>query len=117
MKLTKKVKVQFDTRFWSIFYNGKLVFVILKIATTPASEVDGEGSRPDLEGSVAPMDTDAANDSPEDQQKETPDSDGGQEPGQIDEPETEPEAEPDQEPDTGMIDGEIDAVVDTNATS
>nr|GEU91038.1 THO complex subunit 1 isoform X1 [Tanacetum cinerariifolium] len=73
---------------------------------TPASEVDGEGSRPDLEASAAPMDTDAASISPE-EQEQTPEADGGQEPGQIDEPE--PEAEPDQ-------DGETDAEVDTTAT-
>lgn len=70
---------------------------------TPASEADGEGNRPDLEVSVAPMDTDAANISPE-EQKQTPDTDGGQEPGQIDEPEP------------GMIDGETDAEVDTTVT-
>lgn len=79
---------------------------------TPASEVDGEGSRADLEMSTAPMESDAVNASPEEQEKQTtPDTDGGQEPGQIDEPE--PETEPDQEPEAGMIDGEIDAEVDT----
>ncbi|KAK1436202.1 hypothetical protein QVD17_01980 [Tagetes erecta] len=70
---------------------------------TPASEVD-EGNRPDLEASVAPMDTDAANVSPEEHQKQTPDTDGGQEPGQIDEPD--PDQEADHEPEPGMIDGE-----------
>ncbi|KAI3707042.1 hypothetical protein L6452_25216 [Arctium lappa] len=90
---------------------------------TPASEVDGEVNRPDLEASTAPMDTDAANVSlggtptPEEQQKQTPDTDGGQEPGQIDE--VEPEAEPDQEPEPepGMIDGETDPEVDTIAVT
>lgn len=87
------------------------IFCSLKIATS-ASEVDGEGRRPDLEASAAPMDTDAASISPE-EQEQTPEADGGQEPGQIDEPE--PEAEPDQEPEPGMIDGETDAEVDTTA--
>nr|XP_043635689.1 THO complex subunit 1 [Erigeron canadensis] len=78
------------------------------LIATPASEVDGDGNRPDLEGSAAPMDTDSVNVSPD--QKQTPDTDGGQEPGQIDEPDA--EAEPDQEPESGMIDGETDAEVE-----
>ncbi|KAI3792498.1 hypothetical protein L2E82_06380 [Cichorium intybus] len=76
---------------------------------TPASEVDGEGNRQEIDTSAAPMETDAAGGSltpeeeQEQEQKQTPETDGGQEPGQIDEPEPEPES--------GMIDAENDAEV------
>ncbi|XP_071697560.1 THO complex subunit 1-like isoform X2 [Rutidosis leptorrhynchoides] len=76
---------------------------------TPASEVDGP------EVSAARMDTDAANGSSEEQQRETPDTDGGShEPGQI-EPEAEADQEPEPESEPGMIGDEIDAEVDTTA--
>ncbi|KAJ0940460.1 putative THO complex, subunit THOC1 protein [Helianthus annuus] len=69
-------------------------------------EADGEGNRPDIDLSATPMDTaDAASISPEEQQKQTPDTDGGQEPGQIDEPDPEP----------GMIDAETDTEADSVA--
>nr|GEX26706.1 hypothetical protein [Tanacetum cinerariifolium] len=57
-----------------------------------------------------PPSINAASVSPE----QIPEADGGQEPGQMDEPE--PEAEPVQEPELGMIDGETDAKVDTTLT-
>ena len=64
-------------------------FFPFKIAT-PASEID-VGGRADLEASAAPMDTDATittgnishGGSPDEQQKQGSDTDGGQEPGQI----------------------------------
>lgn len=71
-------------------------------------------SRADLEASAAPMDSDvvmaAGNVSlggtptPDDQQKQGSDMDGGQEAGQLD--------EMDAEPDAGMVDGETDAEID-----
>ncbi|XP_057498117.1 THO complex subunit 1 isoform X2 [Actinidia eriantha] len=81
---------------------------------TPASEIDVEGGRADLEASAAPMDTDAAittgnishGGSPDEQQKQGSDTDGGQEPGQI---------EADAETEAGLIDGEADAEVDLDA--
>lgn len=81
---------------------------------TPASEVDGEGSRVDLEASAAQMDADNATGNisqsgtptPEDQQKQSSDTDG-QEAGQI---EADAEAEPE------IVDGETDADVDMVAT-
>ncbi|GMP41099.1 hypothetical protein CsSME_00011311 [Camellia sinensis var. sinensis] len=91
---------------------------------TPASEIDGEGSRVDLEASAAPMDTDAAMTSgnmsqggtptQDEQHKQSSDTttDGGQEePGQIEADAEQAEAEAE----AGMIDGEIDAEVDLDA--
>lgn len=76
---------------------------------TPATEIDGEGSRADLEASAAPMDTDAAmtenisrGGTPDEHQKQSSDM----EPGQI---------EADGEGETGMVDGETDAEVDLDA--
>ncbi|XP_057976319.1 THO complex subunit 1 [Malania oleifera] len=83
---------------------------------TPASEIDGEGNRADLEVSAAPMDTDAAfatgnlsqggTPTPDDHQKQSSDTDVGQEAGQ---------SEADAEVEPGMIDGETDAEVDLEA--
>ncbi|KAJ4720415.1 THO complex subunit 1 [Melia azedarach] len=80
---------------------------------TSANEIDGEGIRADLEASAAPMDTDAttgtSNNSqggtptPDEQQKQSSDTDIGQEAGQLD---------ADAEADAGMMDGETDAEVD-----
>ncbi|KAK3228771.1 hypothetical protein Dsin_000652 [Dipteronia sinensis] len=80
---------------------------------TPASEIDGEGMRADLEASSTPMDTDATvasenisqggTPTPDELQKQSPDTDFGQEAGQLD---------ADAEADGGMIDGETDAEVD-----
>ncbi|KAL6976434.1 suppressor of the transcriptional defect of hpr1 by overexpression [Sarracenia purpurea var. burkii] len=84
---------------------------------TPASEIDMEGSRADLEASEAPIDSDAAitpgnisrGGTPDKQQKQSSDNtDGGHEPGQI---------EADTEAEAGMIDGETDAEVDLDAVS
>lgn len=76
---------------------------------TPASEIDVEGSRADLEASAAPMDTDAVitenisrDGTPDEHQKQSSDM----EPGQI---------EADVEAETGMVDGETDAEVDLDA--
>ncbi|XWS74586.1 hypothetical protein CRYUN_Cryun01aG0011300 [Craigia yunnanensis] len=76
---------------------------------TPASEIDGEGIRADMEASAAPMDTDVTaatgNNSqggtptPDEHQKQSPDTDVGQEGGQ---------SEADAEVEAGMIDGETD---------
>ncbi|KAJ9190536.1 hypothetical protein P3X46_001724 [Hevea brasiliensis] len=84
---------------------------------TPASEIDGEGVRAD-ESSAAPMDTDAmatavstsqgGTPTPEEHQKQSPDTDVGQEAGQL---------EADGEVEAGMIDGETDAEVDLEAVS
>ncbi|XP_059652036.1 THO complex subunit 1 isoform X3 [Cornus florida] len=81
---------------------------------TPASEMDGEGSRTDLEASAAPMDTEVITGNisqgetptPDESQKQSSDTDGGPEPGQI---------EADVEVEAGMIDGETDAEVDLDA--
>ncbi|KAK0592226.1 hypothetical protein LWI29_015429 [Acer saccharum] len=80
---------------------------------TAASEIDGEGIRADLEASSTPMDTDApvasenisqgGTPTPDELQKQSPDTDIGQEAGQLD---------ADAEADGGMIDGETDAEVD-----
>ncbi|KAL2536871.1 THO complex subunit 1 [Forsythia ovata] len=85
---------------------------------TPASEMDVEGSRTDLEASIAPIDADATiasgsishsgTPTPEEHQKQSPDTDIGQEAGQI---EAEAEAMP------GMIEGETDAEVDLDAVA
>ncbi|KAL7204738.1 hypothetical protein ACSBR2_017776 [Camellia fascicularis] len=95
---------------------------------TPASEIDGEGSRVDLEASAAPMDTDAGMTSgnmsqggtptQDEQHKQSSDTttDGGQEePGQIEADAEQAEAEAEAEAEAGMIDGEIDAEVDLDA--
>lgn len=84
--------------------------------TTRAGEIDGDGTRADIEASTAAMDTDAAMASgnisqggtptPEENQKQSPDTDLGQEAGQL---EADGEAEP------GLIDGETDAEVDLDA--
>ncbi|XVF41073.1 hypothetical protein PTKIN_Ptkin01aG0250900 [Pterospermum kingtungense] len=73
---------------------------------TPASEIDGEGIRADMEASAAPMDTDVTSatgnnsqggtPTPDEHQKQSPDADIGQ------------EAEADAEVEAGMIDGETD---------
>ncbi|KAK2634342.1 hypothetical protein Ddye_029134 [Dipteronia dyeriana] len=83
------------------------------VIATPASEIDGEGIRADLEASSTPMDTDAPVASenisqggtltPDELQKQSPDTEFGQEAGQLD---------ADAEADGGMIDGETDAEVD-----
>ncbi|KDP40562.1 hypothetical protein JCGZ_24561 [Jatropha curcas] len=85
--------------------------------TTPASVLDGEGIRTD-EASATPMDTDAmattastpqgGTPTPEEHQKQSPDTDGGQEAGQL---------EADGEGDAALIDGETDAEVDLEAVS
>lgn len=77
---------------------------------TPPSEMDNEVGRADPEASAAPMDTDAGiatvnicqeeTPTPEDNQKQSSDTDVAQEAGQI---------EADTEAETGMIDGETDA--------
>uniref|UniRef100_A0A5B6YPV1 Putative THO complex subunit 1-like isoform X1 n=1 Tax=Davidia involucrata TaxID=16924 RepID=A0A5B6YPV1_DAVIN len=88
---------------------------------TPASEIDGEGSKADLEASAVPMDTDATitgnisqggTPTPEDHQKQSSDTDGGQEAGQI---EADADAEAEAEAEAGMMDGETDADVDLDA--
>ncbi|KAK3025314.1 hypothetical protein RJ639_044445 [Escallonia herrerae] len=76
---------------------------------TPASEIDAEGSRVDLDTPIAPMDTDApmatgttsqgGTPTPDDHQKQSSDTDAGQ-------------VEADGEVEAGMIDGETDANVD-----
>lgn len=75
---------------------------------TPASEIDGEGTRVDLEASAAPMDTDVTATTPtaDENQKQSSDTDAGQEAGQ---------SEADAEAEAGMIDGETDAEVDLDA--
>ncbi|XP_022876616.1 THO complex subunit 1-like isoform X2 [Olea europaea var. sylvestris] len=87
---------------------------------TPASEMDVEGSRTDLEASIAPIDADATMASgsisqsgtptPDEHQKQSPDTDIGQESGQI-----EAEAEIEAEAMPGVIEGETDAEVDLDA--
>ncbi|KAJ6414489.1 hypothetical protein OIU84_003482 [Salix udensis] len=84
---------------------------------TPASEIDGEGIRTDLEASAAaPMDSDdmvttgnisqSSTPTPDEHQKQSPDADGGQEAGHV---------EADAEAEAGMINGETDAEVDLEA--
>ncbi|KAK4592310.1 hypothetical protein RGQ29_016731 [Quercus rubra] len=82
---------------------------------TPASEVDGEGIRADLEASAAQMDVDVTatgnisqggTPTPDEHQKQSSDTDNGQEAGQL---------EADAEVEAGMIDGETDAEVDLDA--
>ncbi|RVW92952.1 THO complex subunit 1 [Vitis vinifera] len=66
------------------------------------------GTRVDLEASAAPMDTDVTATTPtaEENQKQSSDTDAGQEAGQ---------SEADAEAEAGMIDGETDAEVDLDA--
>ncbi|XP_044462105.1 THO complex subunit 1 [Mangifera indica] len=81
---------------------------------TPASEIDG--IRADVEASATPMDTDATavtsnisqggTPTPEEQQKQSSDTDIGQEAGQLD---------ADAEADAGTVDGETDAEVELEA--
>ncbi|PHT74833.1 THO complex subunit 1, partial [Capsicum annuum] len=83
---------------------------------TPPSEIDNEVSRADLEASAAPMETDAGiatvnisqdeTPTPEDNPKQSSDTDVAQEAGQT---------EADTEAETGLIDGETDAEVDLDA--
>ncbi|KAI9079003.1 hypothetical protein K1719_039050 [Acacia pycnantha] len=80
----------------------------------PATEGDGEGLRAD--GSTAPMELDAVavpaaqggTPTPDDLQKQSSDTDVGQEAGQL-------EADAEGEVEAGMIDGETDADVDLEA--
>ncbi|CAK9133663.1 unnamed protein product [Ilex paraguariensis] len=81
---------------------------------TPASEIDGDGTRADLETAAAPVDADATiatvntyqggTPTSEEHQKLSSDTDIGQETGQIE-----------ADADIGMIDGETDAEVDLDA--
>ncbi|XP_030471176.2 THO complex subunit 1 [Syzygium oleosum] len=86
--------------------------------TTSASEIDGEGTRGDLEATATPMDTDptaaaAVNDTqggtptPDEHLKQGSDTDIGPEPGQL-----EADAEAEAEAEAGTVDGETDAEVD-----
>ncbi|KAM5551513.1 THO complex subunit 1 [Rosa sericea] len=89
---------------------------------TAATEVDGEGLRTDVGAFVAPLDTDntatvgntSQGSSPmaDEHQKQSSDTDGGQEAGQL-----EDDAEVDAEGDAGMIDGEMEPEVDLDAVS
>ncbi|MED6170736.1 suppressor of the transcriptional defect of hpr1 by overexpression [Stylosanthes scabra] len=80
--------------------------------STPATEVDVEGIRTDM--TATSMEFDAASipgaqgetPTPEELQKQSSDTDGGQEPGQLD---------ADAEVEAGIIDGETDADVDLDA--
>ena len=91
--------------FW--WFLDVLFYCYCKIAT-PASEIDGEGTRVDLEASAVPMDTDVTATTPiaDENQKQSSDTDVGQEAGQ---------SEADAEAEAGMIDGETDAEVDLDA--
>ncbi|KAH9686390.1 THO complex subunit 1 [Citrus sinensis] len=81
-----------------------------------ASENDGEGIRADLEASATPVETDvtagtgnisqSGTATPDEHQKQSSDTDMGQEAGQLD---------ADAEADAGMMDGETDAEVDLEA--
>lgn len=86
-------------------------------SATPASENDGEGVRGELDTSAVPMDTDNAAASVNvsqgegstptlDEQKQSSDTDGGPEAGQL---------EADAEVEAGMIDGEEDAEAELDA--
>ncbi|KAK9214643.1 hypothetical protein WN944_006639 [Citrus x changshan-huyou] len=80
------------------------------------SENDGEGIRADLEASATPVETDvtagtgnisqSGTATPDEHQKQSSDTDMGQEAGQLD---------ADAEADAGMMDGETDAEVDLEA--
>lgn len=94
------------------FHNNTLFLILLKIATA-ANEIDGEGIRAVLEASVTPTNTDATvatgdvsqcgNPIPDEHQKQSSDTDVGQEVGQM---------EADAEVEAGMIDGGMDTEVD-----
>lgn len=94
------------------FHNNTLFLILLKIATA-ANEIDGEGIRAVLEASVTPTDTDATvatgdmsqggSPIPDEHQKQSSDTDVGQEAGQM---------EADAEVEAGMIDGGMDTEVD-----
>lgn len=81
-----------------------------------ASENDGEGIRADLEASATPVETDvtagtgnisqSGTATPDEHQKQSSDTDTGQEAGQLD---------ADAEVDAGMMDGETDAEADLEA--
>ncbi|ESR45646.1 hypothetical protein CICLE_v10000631mg [Citrus x clementina] len=81
-----------------------------------ASENDGDGIRADLEASATPVETDvtagtgnisqSGTATPDEHQKQSSDTDMGQEAGQLD---------ADAEADAGMMDGETDAEVDLEA--
>jgi THO complex subunit 1 len=96
-----------------LFYGLLMTALCFCQNATAASEIDGEGIRADLEASSTPMDTDApvasenisqgGTPTPDELQKQSPDTDIGQEAGQLD---------ADAEADGGMIDGETDAEVD-----
>lgn len=80
---------------------------------TPAAETDGEGTKADA--SAAPMEFDAATvpaaqgtPTPDELQKQSSDTDVGQEAGQL-------EADAEAEVEAGIIDGETDADVDLDA--
>ncbi|KAK3002431.1 hypothetical protein RJ639_021898 [Escallonia herrerae] len=94
----------------SIHRRAKLIDLAYKFEiATPASEIDAEGSRVDLDTPIAPMDTDApmatgttsqgGTPTPDDHQKQSSDTDAGQ-------------VEAGGEVEAGMIDGETDADVD-----
>lgn len=96
------------------FHNNILFLILLKIATA-ANEIDGEGIRAVLEASVTPTDTDATvaigdmsrggSPIPDEHQKQSSDTDVGQEAGQM---------EADDEVEAGMIDGGMDTEVDVD---
>lgn len=92
-----------------------MLILWVKIAT-PASEVD-EGIRADLEASTTPMDAEtgltgnvsqSGSPMPDEHQKQSSDTDAGQETGQL---------EADAEVEAGMIDGEADTEVDLDVAT
>lgn len=100
--------------------DNNIVFDVAKVATA-ATDVDGEVLRTDVGALVAPLDTDnttvcntSQGYSPmaDEHQKQSSDTDGGQEAGQL-----EDDAEVDAEGDAGMIDGEIEPEVDLDPVS
>ncbi|KAF7836194.1 THO complex subunit 1 [Senna tora] len=94
--------------------NQSLELFLSQLIATPAAETDGDGVRADA--SAAPMEFDAATVSgtqggtptPDELQKQSSDTDVGQEAGQL-------EADAEAEVEAGMIDGETDADVDLDA--
>lgn len=97
-----------------LFYRILIMALQYCQIATPASEIDG--IRADVEASATPMDTDATavtsnisqggTPTPEEQQKQSSDTDIGQEAGQLD---------ADAEADAGTVDGETDAEVELEA--
>lgn len=89
-------------------------FCLVEQIATHAAETDGEGFRADA--SAAPMEFDAATvpgtqggtPTPDELQKQSSDTDAGQEAGQL-------EADGEAEVEAGIIDGETDADVDLDA--